>query len=349
MNDKMKLKFRKILLLALKMAIGGSVAYWIAETLYLQFASSAGIIALLTLQTTKWETLRLSVRRLLTFAFTCFICFVLFHIVKVSWIDYGLVLFILVFLSEFLGWRNTISINAVIAAHLLSARDFSLAFLKNELMLVVIGLTIAIVLNMFHINSEHEAGIIKAMRRVEHQMKSILQELSGYLRNQSMEDYVWGNIIKMEDELSEHLEMAHEFHNNTFGTHPEYYINYFTMRKQQCGALQNLHAGMRRIRNLPVQAKIVADYIDDMAFHVKEMNRPEKQIAQLKALLQKMSEQELPTTREEFENRALLYHMLMDLEEFLLFKVRFIESIDEQQFQIYWKTEILEKGRNLQK
>ena len=346
MNDKMKLKLRKILLLALKTAIGGSAAYWIAEVLQLQFASSAGIITLLTLQTTKWETFRLSGRRILTFAFTCGICFAVFHVVKVSWIDYGLALFVVVFISEFLGWRNTISINAVIAAHLLSTRDFSRAFLVNELLLVVIGITIAIVLNLFHINSEHETGIIRAMRHVEHQMKLILQELSWYLRNQSMGAHVWGDIIQMEDELSEHLEMAHEFHSNTFGTHPEYYINYFAMRKQQCGALHNLHAGMRRIRNLPIQAEIVADYIDDMALHVTEMNRPEKQIAQLEALLQKMNEQELPTTREEFENRALLYHTLMDLEEFLLFKVRFIESIDEQQFQIYWKTEILEKGRN---
>ena len=32
--------------------------------------------------------------------------------------------------------------------------------------------------------------------------------------------------------------------------------------------------------------------------------------------------------------------MLMDLEEYLMFKKRFIESIDEQQFQIYWKKEI---------
>ena len=38
----------KILLLALKIGVGGSAAYYIAELLHLEFASSAGIIALLT-------------------------------------------------------------------------------------------------------------------------------------------------------------------------------------------------------------------------------------------------------------------------------------------------------------
>ena len=48
MNEKTKIKTSKIILLALKIGVGGSVAYFIAEWLKLDFASSAGIIALLT-------------------------------------------------------------------------------------------------------------------------------------------------------------------------------------------------------------------------------------------------------------------------------------------------------------
>ena len=48
-------------------------------------------------------------------------------------------------------------------------------------------------------------------------------------------------------------------------------------------------------------------------------------------------------SHEEFESRAELYHVLMDLEEFLLYKKRFVEEIDETQFRIYWQKEILEK------
>ncbi|MFR5555681.1 MAG: aromatic acid exporter family protein [Coprococcus sp.] len=56
-----------MLLLALKTAIGGSAAIYIAEKIGLQFAPSAGIIAMLSLVSTKWGTLKLSLLRVLTF------------------------------------------------------------------------------------------------------------------------------------------------------------------------------------------------------------------------------------------------------------------------------------------
>ena len=60
MSEHVKLKRQKLLLLALKTAIGGSAAIYIAEKIGLQFAPSAGIIAMLSLVSTKWGTLKLS-------------------------------------------------------------------------------------------------------------------------------------------------------------------------------------------------------------------------------------------------------------------------------------------------
>lgn len=340
MSEKTKLKISKILLLALKVGVGGSVAYFIAEFLKLDFASSAGIIALLTLQTTKWETFRLSFRRIITFFMTFGLCILLFYLVRTTWLDYGLFLFFMVLLCELLVWRTTVSVNAVIGAHFLSTQNFSYEFMINELLLVIIGITVAILLNLFHINSAHEAGIIKCMRHVEHDMKKILTELSGYLKHQAMGDHVWDDILKLGADLEKYLDLAHEYQNNTFVSHPEYYIDYFRMREQQCGALLNMHKEMQRISELPKQAEIVSHYILDMCEHVTEMNNPEKQIAQLEEVVEEMHNQQLPQTREEFEGRALLYHVLMELEDFLLYKKRFVESIDEEQFRIYWKEEI---------
>lgn len=340
MNAKQKLQMSKHLLLALKVGIGASAAYFIAEFFKLEFASSAGIIALLTLQTTKWDTIRLSFRRLISFFMTFGLCIALFYIVKTSWLDYGLYLIIFSLVCDILGWRSVVSVNAVIGAHLLSTKNFSFDFMLNELYLVLIGITIAIVLNLFHINSAYESDIIKNMRHVEHEMKKILTELADYLRHQEMGEHVWDDTVKLEGELSNYLEIAHEYHGNTFGSHPEYYVNYFRMREQQCGALLNLHKEMQKISNLPQQAKIVSAYILDMCEHVTEMNNPQTQIEQLEAVVADMKNHELPKTRDEFESRALLYHVLAELEDFLLYKKRFVESIDEKQFRIYWKQEI---------
>lgn len=340
MNQKTRLKLGKMLLLAAKIAIGASAAVWIAEMLHLQNAGSAGTIALLSVITTKWETLKLSVQRIVSFLISVVICWCVFHLVQIVWIDYGIFLFILVLLLEYMGWRSVLSVNAVIGVHFFSARDFSAGFICNELYLVLIGTVLAIVLNLIHINNVHENGIVHSMRHVEHHMRGILIELAGYLEQKTSRNRVWDDLIKLERELEEHLEEAYEFQNNTFESHPEYYISYFEMRLKQCGALRNLHAEMQRMRNMPKQAHIVSDYIYCLAQHVTEMNDPVVQMEDLESLLEDMRNQPLPKTREEFESRAELYHTLMDLEEFLMYKKRFVESIDATQFRIYWKKEI---------
>ena len=335
-----RFKISKIVLLSAKIGVGASIAIYLAQWLDLQFFTSAGIITLLTLVTTKWETLRLSFLRLFTYVISVLVCWGIFHFVPNMWIEYGLFLFVIVFLSEWMGWRSTLSVNAVIGTHFLTTQDFSIDFLVNELLLVVIGIVIAIVLNLIHINNTHESGIIKSMRHVEHQMKQILMELAGYLKRESQGDRVWEDIIRLEKELDTYLELACEYHSNTFQAHQEYYINYFEMRMKQCGALHNLHAEMQRMREMPVQANIVAEYILDITQYLMEMNDPKKQIEELEQILEKLRKEPLPQTHEEFENRAELYHVMLDLEEFLLYKKRFVEEIDETQFRIYWKREI---------
>lgn len=340
MEKYIQFKISKMLLLSAKIGAGASIAIYVAQNLQLEYATSAGIITLLTLVTTKWETLKLSVLRLLTYVVSVVVCWGIFHVVPNMWIEYGLYLFVIVFISEWMGWRSTLSVNAVIGTHFLTTQDFSLEFLVNELLLVVIGIVIAIVFNLLHINNAHESGIIKSMRYVEHQMKQILTELAEYLRREAQGDSVWEDIIRLEKELETYLELAYEYYGNTFQTHQKYYINYFEMRMKQCGALHNLHAEMQRMREMPVQAGIVAEYILDIIPYVMEMNDPKKQMEELKEILEKLQNEPLPKTREEFENRAELYHVMLDLEEFLLYKKRFVEEIDETQFRIYWKRKI---------
>ena len=340
MNEKQKFKIRKLLLLSAKIGVGASAAIYIAQTLNLEYATSAGIITLLTLITTRWETFKLSLLRLVTYVISVALCWIIFHFIHNMWIEYGVFLFCIVIICEVMGWRSTLSVNAVIGTHFLTTQNFTVEFLVNELLLVVIGIVIAILLNLIHINNAQENGIIHSMLHVEHQMKLILTELASYLSNQSSGDSVWEDLIRLEKELDEYLELAYEYQNNTFHSHPEYYINYFEMRMKQCGALHNLHSEMRRMRNMPKQAHIVTDFITDITEYVTEMNDPKKQIAELEELLEELRNEPLPETHAEFESRAELYHVLMDMEEFLLYKKRFVEEIDATQFRIYWKQEI---------
>ena len=329
-------KYKKIALKGLKIALGSSVAIYIATLLDLDYAISAGTITLLTIVSTKWDTVKLSLFRMVTLAVTIFAAWVIFTHVPNAWLAYGIFVFLVVIFCETLGWGATISVNAVVGAHLLTQMQFDLDFIINEGLLVIIGITLAVVLNLFNDNKHSKRELIEHMRYVETRLQLILRELAKYLNNQEMPRSVWDDIIQLEEDIREYITNAREYQDNTFSSHPGYYIDYFRMRLGQCTVLHNLHYEMKKIRSMPAQAKIISDYILYMSNYVIEINLPVNQLNRLNQIFDDMKKEPLPESRDEFESRAILYHILMDLEDFLVFKRRFVDELNEKQKKIYW-------------
>ncbi len=337
MNRLLERINQKTMLRVIKIAFGSCVAIYIAEYFQLQFAVAAGSITLLTVVTTKWQTVRLSGWRVATFLISGVIAWWVFQWVDSEWLAYGLYRLIVAAISEVMGWGATISVNAVIGTHFLTTMDFTPEFIKNEFYLVLIGISIALILNLFNGNIRHKRKIENGMRDVEKGLQEVLQELAGYLRKQEISEDVWERLKSLEREIRSFVEEAREYQENTFQFHPQYYISYFEMRLNQCRVLDSLHAEIMRIRNMPVQAEVIADYMLYLKKYVIEINEPSEQLKRLYDIFDGMKTQPLPVCREEFENRALLYHVLMDIEQFLEYKAKFVETLDEKQLKTYWK------------
>lgn len=164
----------------------------------------------------------------------------------------------------------------VIAAHLVANQNFSDAAIRNEFLLI--GIVFAIVFNLFHANAGHEKHIITNMKVIESRLQLIMGALAAYLSNKEMERNVWDDICTLEKDIQSCVKEAYEYQNNTFHSQPEYYIAYFEMRYNQCQVLHNLYYEMKKIRTVPVQAKLVAEYMLYLTDFVNEFNCPKKQI-----------------------------------------------------------------------
>lgn len=338
-NFKNKLK-EGLLIQTVRLAVGSGAAILAASALKLEFSTSAGMIALLTILTTKWETLKLSAARILTFFMAVLLAWMILGTFKNDSIAFGVLIFVLIMVSEAIGWRVTVSVNAVIGTHFLAVRDFSIAFIMNEFFIVLIGITVAILMNLFQNNGSQKNKIIKNMRYTEQHFKEVLEQLAGYLMNNQADSNVWKDLGDLESALGRFKEQAYLYQNNTFQAHTSYYSQYFEMRASQCAVLYHLHSEMEKLKELPRQAEIIADFIVWLVNYITEMNIPDRQLNRLYELFKEMEGQKLPKTREEFESRAVLYHILMDLEDFIQYKSHFIERINDRQFQIYWKKEV---------
>ena len=142
-------RYRKIISRSLKIAVGSSLAIFVAQLLELQNATAAGIITLITIVTSRHETVQLSYQRVMTFFLSVALACVIFQAIPWAWVDYGIYIFAMAVICQLLNWDSTISLNAVIGTHFLVSQDFSLAFILNEFSLVLIGIIFAILLNFY--------------------------------------------------------------------------------------------------------------------------------------------------------------------------------------------------------
>ena len=67
-----------------------------------------------------------------------------------------------------------------------------------------------------------------------------------------------------------------------------------------------------------------------------ETNKCEELLMKFNRLKDYYQSTELPENRLEFENRAVLYLILLELERFLLAKAGFVENLTEEEVARYW-------------
>ena len=330
LDDK---QLKKLYTKAIKIGCGSFLAIIIAHTIGLQYETSAGIITLLSIMTTRWETFRISLHRIYSFAITVFLCWFTFRYLGSDWTHYGLVIFLLVMILEMAGWAATLSVNAVIAGHFIASEDFSFAFILNEFLLVLIGITVAVILNFFNNHKKSRKELAANMRYVEARLQLILEEMACYLSKEELKRDVWDDIRNLEAKIKHYVHEACQYRDNSFNSNANYYIKYFEMRLEQISVLHNLHYEMQKMRNMPEQAIVVAKFIRYIKDAISEMHSIEEQISRLQGIVESRTNDHLPKDMTEFEGMAILYHIMMDLEDYLIIKRRFINSLDEEYLQ----------------
>lgn len=316
---------RKMAIKVLKIAVGSCMAVAVAQFFELPYATSAGIVTLLTVQNTRKDTIRLAAERLLSFLLSVLLVFVCFrYIGKLEWVNYGVYIFLMVHVCYFFGWENTISVNAVMGTHYLLTPDYSLNFAASELAVIAIGTALALLMN-WHMPSNLKI-LREDIRKAEDDMQQVLQELACYLEGKLDGAHIWLDLDQLEQSIHRGLDRAHEHAHNTLSEEDHYYIEYMEMRLQQCALLQAIRHRVWKIDGMPEQAKIISDYLRYLAPYVHEKNIPDRQSADLQQVFDQMKQQPLPESRDEFESRAILYHVLLDLEDFLFVKKRFADQ-----------------------
>lgn len=324
-----KASWKTQLFKSLKISATAFTAIALAGELGLKYSATAGIVTVLSIQNTKRETLKSAGRRWVAFLCAVILSWLCFSVMGYNLWAFGFYLFLFVLLCLCAGWSEAIAMDSVLISHFLIEQNMELNMLFNEALLLLIGTGMGILVN-FHLRKK-EKEFNRLAEDVDAQIREILQRMSQWLPKEDRRGYTeicFGKLMRL---IHEAKACAVANYDNTVFTKSVEELAYITMREQQSLLLQEIHGNIIRIRHLPEQAEQVAELIGEIGQDFYRKNTVERLMNRLSELLVQMKEQPLPSHREEFESRAILFYILMQVRQFLEIKREFMirkESLD---------------------
>lgn len=292
-----------------------------ADQLGLAYSASAGIITLLTIQNTKKETIVIALRRIIAFVVAVIIAYTLFSALGYTSIIFGLFVFIFVGVCNIFGLQDGIAMNSVLTTHFLIEKNMEKAFIINEVSILLIGMSIGIGLNL--VMPKYKKKLKQEQAMIEESIKQVLREMAAVLRGEEKAI----RINQLELDLEQLLDKAYEEAGNRFLTDTKYLISYLKMRSSQILVLKNIKEDIEKMSEILPQTHLVADYMEKVSYSFHELNDVKDLRADLEKLYDFFSQAALPADRQEFENRAILFVILKEMEYFLEIKGEFSSQL----------------------
>lgn len=305
----------------IKTAIGAAIAMMIAKELGLKYSVAAGVIAILSTQSTRRQSVQIALQRLGACVLALAISTVLFLVFGYSPLVFGVFLLIFIPLAVRLKVAEGIVVNSVLVTHLLVENTVAVEWLFNELSLMLVGAGTALLLNLYMPSVEGQ--LKEDQSYIEETIKTILINMAQALRKQHITIKEEELFSSLEKRLEAARKRAYRNSNNYLFSESNYYVEYMEMRVQQLHTLKRMRGHFRRFFMTYEQTIMMAEFTEKVANELHEQNTALGLLQDLNSLRESYKVMNLPVTREEFENRAMLYQFMNDLEEFLTIKYEF--------------------------
>lgn len=323
------------LLLNFEIALAFIISILISEILGLENSITAGVVTLLSIQTTKTQTVNIAAKRVIGYFIMLVMVILIFNTLGYNLISFG----IFVFLFALINSRFNISIglapNVVMAGHFYARQTTDINFIFNETAIYLIAVAVAIVVNLIipvtKSREKEKYNIDNSIRKILLSLSNIINEdykkkfnKNEYITDienkiqiafKEMEDYEKTVIYKLENDIL----------NNDI-----YDLEYINMRKNQFNILKKIFELTKKLNKKYYQSEAIAIFLKEIESDYDENNNVVELMNKSKDLLDKFSNSELPQDRTEFENRAILYTIMSDINSFLMEKYDFINRIQDE-------------------
>ena len=268
--------------------------------------------------------MRIPAKRMIIFVIMTILSAVIFPLAGYHVWVFGIVLIPYLFSCMALDMKEAIAPIAVLCTHYVSAKSCSPSMILNEFLILMIGAGIGTLWNLYMPDGRRQ--LLEYQKTVDDKIVYISYRLAIYIELEDKTDYTGSCFDELDAMLVNLKKEALRYMNNHLITEDDYYYEYMQMRARQCVILKRIYADIIRLTTTPEQGKALADFIRQTADEFEEQNNVETLLSELETLHHYYEQQPLPVTRQEFENRSMLYHILEDMKAFLDIKKNFITA-----------------------
>ena len=309
---------------SLKLCVAVVLGIGLASLLNLEYQTSAGIVAILTILRTKRETIQIAVGRALAFCMALLISFVCFYFWGLT-IEAFLIFFLVyIFVCHFMNWTYAITLNAVLVSHFVTSGRLDSAAVLNEVLIFLIGVSVGIILNLHLRKNVHHFEKMK--KETDVHIIHILERMSERMENHDMTDYNGQCFEELAEILRDTKNMAEFNYNNQFNKYDIHDLEYIAMRERQCVVLYEMYSLIRYLETTPNTTHKVSEFLDMLSHVLDETNDGVELMERFKEMDTYMKAQPLPVERQEFEDRARLFCFMRNMEHFIQIKMDFIKE-----------------------
>lgn len=305
---------KTILIRTIKTALASLLAIIVAQELSLEYASAAGIIAILNIFETRKATIEGGLKRTLSAVIAIILGGLAFErFGYVTWV-FGLYLLIFVPISFLLKIELGLGPSSVIVTHLLAFGEINSSIILNEMGLVFIGTGFAMLTNFYVPNSQDQLN--KLVASIDEDMKSILN-LFGKSLVENLDVKLYEDKIKsLEEDIKKAIELAAIENDNLIENSREMLYD-LHLREREMDLLEEMYYDLKTIPPEYSDGKYISDILIKTSENLTEggdMIRVKKRIDYLKDHFHMMK---LPQNHEEFAIRSAVFQVFRSLDQFI--------------------------------
>lgn len=299
----------------IKLSIGSSLAVLIAWLLNLEYSMFAGIITLLTVKNTRKETLKAALGKVFGFILCTTFSYLCFNLLGFNLFSFSIYTFIIITCCFIFDIQYVMAMCLVISSHYLLQGSVSLSMVINESLLFIIGASIGVVINMYIPSNIDKIYILQI--KLQEEISSILLDISNLIKNPNENSKYNKDLNDLNSMINSNITYAYESINNNLLSDTRFLLDHIESIKKQRDILETLYSYVYKLKATPFQGYIISDFIFKIANTSLDFENVNTLLKDLDELTLDIENQPLPTNREEFENRAILFLCLIELRKLL--------------------------------